>query len=207
MNLDAALTLVITELCLDRGGRRVLSGISAKVAGGEALVVTGRNGAGKSTLLRAIAGLLPVAGGTIALGGGDPREGADPEQMHLIGHRNAMKPQFTVIQNAHFWAGWQGGADGAMTRAEDALETVGLLELADSPAEFLSQGQLRRLALARLAAAPRPLWLLDEPVAGLDAASRAMFAQMMHAHLGGGNMIVAATHEALGLEAARGLTL
>lgn len=210
MNSRAGLCLKVDGVAITRGGRQVLSGLSFVVRAGEALVVTGPNGSGKSSLLRAVAGLLAPSAGSISL------EGADlPAAVHLIGHQNAMKAQMSVLRNALFWAAWQDcmshadsdGDDDAETRAESALEAVGLLALADSPAAYLSQGQRRRLALARLVASPRPVWLLDEPVAGLDAASRALFAAMMAQHLAGGGLILASTHEPLGLEAPRELAL
>lgn len=185
-----------------RGGRMVLTDLSFSVAGGEALVVTGPNGSGKSTLLRAVAGLIATETGTISFVGG-----LDRGAVHLVAHRNAIKQQTTVYENALFFARWQGGAGDAEARAEAALVQVGLEREADAPAAFLSQGQGRRLALARLLAAPRPVWLLDEPVAGLDAASRGMFASAMGEHLEGGGLILVSTHEPLGLSAPRELAL
>lgn len=197
------MTLVIEGLTVVRGERTVLENVSASVAAGEALAVTGPNGAGKSTLLRAIAGLVPARGGSIRLEG----EGEGPA-LHYVAHLNAIKPQLSVRDNAAFFARLLGpptgtrtgaptGAPDEETRVEEALESVGLLALAELPAATLSQGQRRRLALSRLLCAPRPLWLLDEPSAGLDAASAARLAALMTAHLGGGGIIVAATHEPL----------
>ena len=180
----------------------MLSDLSFCVNAGEALLVTGRNGSGKSTLLRTVAGLIAPAQGRIGLAGGQL-----PDDLHLVGHLNALKPQTTVYENALFFARWQGGAEGAAARAEAALVQVGLAVFADGPAAYLSQGQRRRLALARLLAAPRVVWLLDEPVAGLDAASRATFATAMGEHLAGGGLILASTHEPLGLAAPRELAL
>lgn len=180
----------------------VLSDLSFRLAAGEALVVTGRNGSGKSTLLRTVAGLIAPAAGQIQLSGGQL-----PDDLHLVGHLNALKPQTSVYENALFFARWQGGEEGAAERADAALARVGLAVFADGPAAYLSQGQRRRLALARLLAAPRALWLLDEPVAGLDAASRATFAAAMGEHLADGGLILASTHESLGLDAARELPL
>jgi len=202
MDSRAGLTLVGESVAVVRAGRVVIDNVSFVVGSGEALVVSGANGAGKSTLLRAIAGLIRPASGRVALCGA-----ALPAAAHLVGHRNALKPQASVFDNARFWAAFQGGGEGAGDRAEAALDAAGLGALADAPAAFLSQGQARRLALARVLAAPRPLWLLDEPVAGLDAAARRDFARAMAGHLGGGGLIVAATHEPLGLDAARTLAL
>jgi heme exporter protein A len=201
------LTLTVDTLCVDRGERRVLDGVSLSVTGGSALLVTGPNGAGKSTLLRAIAGLTSVASGTITLANwGERRASA----IHLVGHLNALKPQLSVEENCAFWCRWlatEGPGEDIDARVEDALEAVGLLQLAGSPAQFLSQGQRRRLALARLVAAPRPVWLLDEPVAGLDARSKETFAALMARHCAGGGLILAATHDPLGLQGAAELRL
>lgn len=190
---------------VDRGERRVLDGLSFWVSAGEALAVTGPNGAGKSTLLRAIAGLAPLAAGSIVL------EPAHSAAVHWIGHLDGVKGQLTVRDNALFWRRWLAahGPGGAAAEAvvEAALESVGLAHLAELPAGFLSQGQRRRLALARLLLDRRPLWLLDEPTAGLDAASRRRFSALLAEHLAGGGLVVAATHEPLAVVGTRELTL
>lgn len=190
------------NLTVRRGGRVVLADLSFHIAAGEALVVTGHNGSGKSTLLRTVAGLIAPLQGNVRLSGR-----TIPDDVHLVGHLNALKSHTSVFENALFFARWQGGGEGAAERAEAALAQVGLAAFADGPAAFLSQGQRRRLALARLIASPRVLWLLDEPVAGLDTASRTMFAAAMGGHLAAGGLILAATHEPLGLAAARELSL
>ncbi len=178
-----------------RGGREVFSGLSFRVAAGEALVVTGPNGAGKSTLLRIVAGLVrPVAGRVVFEGGEeDAPAGA---HLHYIGHLDAVKPQLSVAENIGFWADWLGAA---RTDPADALAAFALDHLADLPAAVLSAGQRRRLSLARLKLAERPVWLLDEPSVALDAASRARLAALVDAHVSAGGIVMAATHEALGL--------
>jgi heme exporter protein A len=114
-----------------------------------------------------------------------------------------VKPSLTVLENLNFWAEYLGGASASAA----ALAPVGLDAIADLPAAFLSAGQRRRLSLARLMAAPRPIWLLDEPTSALDAAAQARLAELMREHLAGGGMIVAATHAPIGLDAARELRL
>jgi heme exporter protein A len=186
-----------------RGGREVFEGVSFALEAGEVLAVTGRNGAGKTTLLRLIAGLLEPARGRLELAGGAP-DTSLAEQAHYMGHRDALKPALSVQENLEFWYAFLGGRDAS---AASALVTVGLGGLANLPAGYLSAGQRRRLALARLIAAPRPVWLLDEPTAALDSAGQQRLGELMRAHLKGGGIIVAATHGPLGLDGARELSL
>jgi heme exporter protein A len=196
------MTLSAQALSCQRGGRSIFEGLGFSVAGGEALLVTGRNGAGKSSLLRMIAGLLRIAGGTLSLAGGDP-ERSIGEQAHYLGHSDALKPALTVEENLAFWTAWLGGAGEPV----EALAALGLETLAGLPAAYLSAGQKRRLSIARLVAVKRPLWLLDEPTSALDTASQAVLLDLMRGHLAGGGMIVAATHLPLGIDGARELRL
>jgi heme exporter protein A len=184
-----------------RGGREVFGDLSFSVASGEALIVTGHNGAGKSSLLRAIAGLVRLAEGRLALHGGDA-EMSVGEQALFLGHLDALNPGHSVLENVRFWTAWFGGGD-----AEAALEAVELSPLAALPAAYLSAGQRRRLSLARLVAVSRPVWLLDEPTTALDVDAQARLAGLMRGHLAGGGIIVAATHSDIGLAGARGLRL
>jgi heme exporter protein A len=180
-----------------RGGREVFSGLDFEACSGEALAVTGRNGAGKTSLLRSIAGLLALAGGSIGLEGGEA-ELTLPEQAHYLGHRDALKPALSVLENLSFWQDFLGGEPAS---AAEALASVGLDHAAQLPAAYLSAGQRRRLSIARLLAARRPIWLLDEPASALDAAGQEVFASLMRDHLARGGLIVAATHMPLGVQA------
>lgn len=186
-----------------RGGRTVFAGVSFSVAGGAALCVTGRNGAGKSSLLRQIAGLVRVAGGSIALEGGNP-ELSIAEQAHYLGHLDVLKPSLSVRENMTFWARYLGGSRDGVDSALAALDLEGL---ADLPSAYLSAGQRRRLSIARLLAVQRPLWLLDEPASALDAPAQARAAELMRTHLSGGGIIVVAVHGPIGLDAVQELRL
>jgi len=178
-----------------RGGREVFSGLDFAISAGEALAVTGPNGAGKTSLLRQIAGLLAIPSGSIDLDGGDD-ELTLPEQAHYLGHRDALKPALSVMENLTFWREFLGGE---MSDAGESLAAVGLGHTAQLPAVVLSAGQRRRLSIARLLTVRRPIWLLDEPTSALDSAGQTMFAALMADHLERGGLIVAATHAPLGL--------
>ena len=180
-----------------RGGRRLFSDLSLTLRAGEACALTGANGAGKTSLLRAVAGLVALEAGEIGFGGADAGE-ARGSGLHLIGHLDGLKPARTTAEELSFWSRWCGGTDAAAEAAAEALELTSLLEL---EVRRLSAGQRRRLALARLLAAPRPLWLLDEPLSPLDAGWRAQFGAMMQAHLAGGGLILAAVHDPLPIAA------
>jgi heme exporter protein A len=180
-----------------RGGREVFSGLDFEVSDGEALAVVGSNGSGKTSLLRLIAGLLTTSGGSIGIEGGEA-ELTLPEQAHYLGHRDALKPALSVIENLAFWRDFLGGD---ASDARSSLSTVGLDHAVHLPAAYLSAGQRRRLSIARLLAVQRPVWLLDEPTNALDAAGQTMFAGLMGDHLSRGGLIVAATHAPLGIAA------
>jgi heme exporter protein A len=179
-----------------RGGRNVFSGLDFAASSGEVLAVTGPNGSGKTSLLRLIAGLLSPAEGRIALEGGEG-ELTLPEQAHYLGHRDALKPALSVLENLLFWRDFIGGA---VFEGDASLKAVALDHAAHLPAAYLSAGQRRRLSLARLLAVRRPVWLLDEPTSALDTAGQELFAGLMRDHLARGGLIVAATHTPLGIE-------
>jgi heme exporter protein A len=181
------------DLACVRGGRLVLAGVSFALAPGETMLLRGPNGAGKSSLLRLLAGFLAPSAGTLWWQG-KPAFADQAEhraRLHLIGHSNAIKGALTVRENLDFAAA-VAGAPAA--RLDGALEGFELAALADVPAAYLSAGQQRRLALARLLASRRPLWLLDEPDAGLDAANRAHLTRAVAAHRTAGGIAVIATH-------------
>jgi heme exporter protein A len=195
--------LVADRLTLVRGTRTLQSDLSFAVETGSALLITGANGVGKSTLLRAVAGLFPAAAGRVRLEGAAEPD-AVAEAVHYFGHLNAVKSSLTVEENVRFWCGYLGGRT---ENVATALETFGLLPLRDIPAGYLSAGQKRRLGLARLLVAERPVWLLDEPATSLDVASQAVVAGVVNRHLGRGGIVLAATHSPLGLAPAAELVL
>jgi heme exporter protein A len=209
--------LVAEGLSATRGEDLIFRDISFEVGSGEALVVKGPNGSGKSTLLRVLAGLLPARSGTVVLDGTPQRVERFAEACHYLGHRNAMKRELTVEENLGFWRAFLGDspigqpADGNFggggMAVEEAVESVGLGGIAHLPFGYLSAGQQRRMAMAKLLVAWRPVWILDEPTAALDAAAETMFARLVTAHLARGGIAVAATHQPLGLEGVKELRM
>ena len=189
--------LTIENLSVTRGERTLFAGLDLTVAAGEAVALTGANGAGKTSLLRAVAGLLRPTEGTVRFErGGAPVEAEDARAagLHLLGHHDGLKPGATAREELAFWSVWTGARAEGLARAIEALALGPLLGL---EVRKLSAGQRRRLTLARLVASPRPLWLLDEPLAPLDAERRAAFGALMAQHLAGGGMILAAVHDPL----------
>jgi heme exporter protein A len=186
--------LIVEDLACRRSGRRVFAGLSFALEPGEALVVTGRNGAGKSSLLAMLAGRLRPDAGAIRVEGVGER--TLPECLHLVGHRDGLKAAMTARENLDFARDLLGHRS---LPAEEALAEVGLAHAAALPVAYLSAGQRRRVALARLLVAHRPLWLLDEPTSALDAASQTTLGMLMNEHLSNGGLIVAATHAPLDL--------
>lgn len=201
----ATMRLIASGLTGGRGGEMLFADLSLSLGSGEALIVTGPNGVGKSTLLRVIAGLLAPDAGEIR-GEGLP-DGAETvgEACHYLGHRHGMKRELTVRENLDFWAALPG-LKGGIT-VEEAAALVGLPQLLHLPFGYLSAGQQRRIALARLLVARRPLWILDEPTGALDARSETMFAEMVNAHLDTGGLALIATHQPLAIHATRSLEL
>ena len=195
------LRLKAENLSCERGGRLVFKDLSFELAAGELAELRGPNGAGKSSLLRLLAGLNTTSSGNITFEGG-ATEATLPEQSHYIGHAEANKPALTVRENLIFWQKFLGG-----TANSDAFSAFNLEALADDQALLLSAGQKRRLALTRLAIAYRPLWLLDEPTVGLDAASLVILQNHIREHLKHGGMVIAATHAELGVKAKRDIQL
>ena len=197
--------LHVDDLSCVRGGRRVFSNVSFTATPGSLFVLRGPNGAGKSTLLRALAGLLnPERGAAkIESAGAAPvwlpaETDAFQVRVAYAGHLDAVKPSLTVVENLSFWARAHGAApEEGRARVAEALEAFALTGLADTPAGYCSAGQKRRIGLARLSVARRPLWLLDEPTVSLDAASIDRFGALLRAHLAMGGVAIVASHTEL----------
>jgi heme exporter protein A len=169
-----------------RGARILFKDLSLSVSGGDLLELRGANGSGKSTLLRILAGLTRPAAGKLSVRGGE-----EGRVVHYLGHHDAIKPTETALQQAEFWARFFGQPPSA---AREALTEVGLGKRLGVPGRGLSAGQKRRLALARLLIDPRPIWLLDEPAAALDASGCDRLEAWVARHRAGGGLVVAAIH-------------
>jgi len=190
-------TIRIKDLSLVRGERRLFSGLNLEVSAGQAVALTGRNGAGKTSLLRAVAGLLRPSEGVISFEGeAGPLEAevARSDALHMVGHHDGLKSTRSAWEELLFQTRWTGGSEASARAAATKLDLDRLLDL---EVRRLSAGQRRRVALARLLASPRSLWLLDEPMAPLDAGHREGFGALMAAHLAAGGMVLAAVHDPL----------
>jgi heme exporter protein A len=195
LTVDRISKVRVANLACQRGGRVVFRDLSFAVEAGRLLAVEGANGAGKTSLLRMIAGFIAPLEGMIAFD--DESEISDPEDrgklIGWLGHQDAAKSQLTPHESLYFFAGLYG----TTADADAALQAVGLKRVAELPCQYLSAGQKKRLALARLHMSGRPIWLLDEPLASLDAEGRGLVKSMIAAHCAGGGIAIAATHETI----------
>lgn len=178
-------------LVLTRGDLTLAHGIDFTLEAGDAVLLRGPNGSGKTTLLRVLAGFTPSGGGEVSLTL-STLEAEHAEAIAYVGHADGLRRTETPRAHLTFMSRWLG-ADAE--RVPAALSHFSLNRIADAPARRLSAGQKRRAALARLIAAPRPIWLLDEPFAPLDANGRAALATLVDAHRAAGGAVIAAVHD------------
>ncbi len=199
--------LVAENVTVARDGQLFFSGIGFTLDEGESLVVSGPNGVGKSTLLRVLAGLLPDVEGRVSID--DARYERAAEACHYLGHRNGMKHALSVGENLTFWQRFLRTEEDRPPSPDigHAAAAVGLAGLEHLPYGYLSAGQQRRMAMARLLLSWRPVWILDEPTAALDTHSQALFADLVARHLGDGGIVIAATHQPLGFASPHRLLL
>ncbi|WP_034987203.1 heme ABC exporter ATP-binding protein CcmA [Bartonella florencae] len=184
-----------TDLAAHRNEEILFQGFSFCLFPQQLMTIMGPNGIGKSTLLRIIVGLLKATEGNIIL--------KDQEQTypvatacHYLGPQNAMKPFLSVIDNLQFWSAFYGQH---LYHPREALADIGLSDFEHLPFNVLSTGQKRRVALARLLLSYRPIWILDEPLSGIDSHAQTLLSYIFQRHLNQGGMIIAATHNSLGI--------
>ncbi len=200
--------LIAENLAARRGEDLIFVNVSFHLQAGEALILTGKNGSGKSTLLRVIAGLLRPEKGSVTVSDSQAAESRSAaEASHYLGHRNAMKTELTVAENLDFWRSFLGSERSTGLSIEEAADAVGLPGITHLPFGYLSAGQQRRFAFAKLLVAHRPVWILDEPTAALDTSADRLFAELIEAHRRKGGIVVAATHQPLGLGGTRELKM
>lgn len=178
--------LVVENLALARGDRTLFAGFSLRIEVGEVVHLTGRNGAGKTSLLETLAGLRQPEAGSLQL--------PPAEHLHWIGHKNALHPALSAVENLQFWCGLTGADAAGIAPALDRLQ---LKAARHRPSRTLSTGQKRRSALARLLLSQRSWWLLDEPLAGLDVQGAALFAELVAEHRAAGGTLLLTSHQAL----------
>lgn len=175
------------DLSVQRGERTLLKKLSFDLDAGQALHIAGANGSGKTTLLETLCGLRSAEQGSVV--------GLEsPEAFHWLGHRNALNPALTIIENLRFWCGLQSAPDD---RIESALDRLQIRAHRHRLCRELSVGQKRRAALARLLIVRRPLWLLDEPLSGLDAGGVEIFSDLLRVHLAQDGAALITSHQNL----------
>lgn len=202
------LSLAVSGWGCIRNGRVLFRDLSFELGAGQLLVLKGRNGAGKSTLLRSLAGLMPWRAGALSWAGQavQPGDVRYQQQLAYLSHQSGMNDTLTGLENLHFALALQG-LRWDPERVAQILRTLALQDIASRPFGRLSQGQRRRLGLARVALGDRPLWLLDEPDNALDDEGCLCLAGLLAAHLAAGGLAVVATHRGLALPASQTRTL
>jgi heme exporter protein A len=186
-----------TNLAVRRSDRKIFENLSFDVTAGTLLKIIGPNGSGKSTLLKTLTGLIEPLEGDIKADSQSVLMDREWPSLNLcyLGHKNALKREFSVFENIKFWAELWGTSD----EIDASIHAVGIDYLRDTPVRYLSSGQTRRAALARSMCHPASIWLFDEPTVGLDEKGLSLLASAMENHLGKGGIILCATHVDLGL--------
>ena len=192
--------LEVVDLECVRGDRRLFSGLTFSLQPGELLHLHGHNGSGKTTLMRAICGLIRPTAGRVAWKGRDSRKLAEEffGDLLFVGHKNGIKGDLTGVENLHL-AAVLDGLDVAEADAWEALDRMGLKGHEDLPSRVLSQGQKRRVALARLLLSKAPLWILDEPFTALDKAAVGFLQSVIRDHVDAGGLVILTTHQEVSL--------
>jgi heme exporter protein A len=199
--------LAITGLGCDRGDKPLFSNLSFDLDAGQLLHVTGPNGSGKTTLLRTLCGLSQPANGSITWQGLPiNRQGDDYfAALHFVGHKNGIQGDLSAIEQLHFDAALSGSDSGKT--AEEALYFMGLSPSSHLPTKVFSQGQQRRLALARLLITKKTLWILDEPFTALDHATVKQLEQTLINHTKDGGLVILTSHQSIALPDAKQIRL
>jgi heme exporter protein A len=201
--------LIAEDLACRRGERLIFAGVSFRLPPGGALVLTGANGSGKTSLLRLLAGLIGAAAGRLAWGVAPLADdvAGHRARLHYVGHQDGVKPELTPRETLAFWGALRGVDVRGAAHLDAALAAFALERVADWPCRWLSAGQRRRLALARLFVAPAPLWLLDEPFSALDGDNRMRLERAIESYRARSGRVVLATHTPVEIAAASSLVL
>lgn len=188
--------LEAAHLTCQRGERTLFTNLSFTLGAGELLQIAGPNGSGKTSLLKLLCGLSPPFAGEIRWLGAPARGEDFRRQLFYLGHQHAVKEELSALENLQISAEL---ADEALSDVDalDALDRMGLAGREHLPAKVLSQGQKRRVALARLLVSKAPLWILDEPLTALDTAAVDLIQARLAAHLANQGSVVLTTHQAL----------
>jgi heme exporter protein A len=202
--------LVAEDLACQRGERLVFAGLSFRLSVGEALLLIGPNGSGKTSLLRVLATLIPPAGGRLSWGAVpiEADTAAYRAALHYVGHQDGVKPGLTPRETLAFWMTLRGiESSRAPLLLDEALGAFALETVADWPCRWLSAGQRRRLALARLVSSPASIWLLDEPTSALDRDSQLRLERAIAMHRAAGGLVAVASHTPLDIPGAEIVSL
>lgn len=190
--------LQVSELACMRGDHQLFSGLSFELSAGQLMQVQGANGSGKTTLLRTLCGFMQPVAGVIRWNDQNVRELEEEfyAQLVYLGHHNAIKDELNALENLRFSAGL-AGVELDDREAVVALRRMGLKGREHLPVKVLSQGQRRRVALARLLASDAPLWILDEPLTALDVGAVDLMQELIGEHLSNRGMVIFTTHQPL----------